>query len=62
MHTQRSITQSELAVFHVDALSEQIATVLGIQNPTLTRDRRDLILKWHAQQKRMRGGVSSPMR
>ena len=39
----RSITQSELAEFHVDALSEQIATLVGIAVPTMMRDRRDLI-------------------
>ena len=50
----RSITQSELAECHVDTLSEQIAFVLGITNPTLTRDRRDLVMKWHGQQERMR--------
>mgnify|MGYP003300497416 CR=1 FL=1 len=53
---QRSITQSELAEFHVDALSEQIASLLGIAVPTMMRDRRDLISKWHSQQQRMRAG------
>ena len=53
---QRSITQSELAEYHVDALSEQIAAIMGIAVPTMMRDRRDLISKWHAQQKRMRSG------
>ena len=58
----RSITQSELAECHVDTLSEQIASVLGITNPTLTRDRRELIDKWHAQQKRMRFQKEAPSR
>jgi hypothetical protein len=53
---QRSITQSELAEHHVDALSEAIAGLLNISLPTMMRDRRSLILSWHAQQQRMRGG------
>ena len=53
---QRSITQSELSIVHVDALSEQIASLMGIAVPTMNRDRRDLILKWHSQQKRQRAG------
>lgn len=59
---QRSITQFELAESHVDALSEQIAMLVGIQLPTMTRDRRELIHKWHAQEKRQRGGSgTSPL-
>ena len=53
---QRSITQSELAEHHVDALSEAIAGLLNIALPTMMRDRRSLIISWHAQQQRMRGG------
>ena len=47
---QRSITHSELAEHHVDALSEAIAALLNIKLPTMMRDRRSLILSWHAQQ------------
>ena len=60
---QRSITQSELADYHVDSLSEQIACLIGIDVPTMMRDRRDLVTKWHAQQKRLRasgGGGGGP--
>ena len=58
---QRSITQSELAESHVDALSEQIATLLNIPVPTMMRDRRDLISKWHAQYRRQRASGREPM-
>jgi hypothetical protein len=51
---QRSITQSELAEFHVDALSEQISSLLQIPLPTMMRDRRALVLNWHAQQRKIR--------
>ena len=49
---QRSITQSEIPEIHVDLLAEQIAGLMGVQMPTLTRDRRQMIEKWHGEQKR----------
>ena len=51
---QRSITNTELAEYHVDTLAEQISSLLGIAVPTMMRDRRNLVTTWHTQQKRMR--------
>mmetsp|Transcript_40026 Transcript_40026/g.132450 ORF Transcript_40026/g.132450 Transcript_40026/m.132450 type:complete len:115 (+) Transcript_40026:690-1034(+) len=51
---QRSITQSELADVHVDAIAEQISLLLGGEPPTMMRDRRNLITRWHEQEKRLR--------
>lgn len=42
------------ADYHVDALSESIAGLLNIPLPTMMRDRRSLIMSWHAQQQRVR--------
>ena len=48
---QRSITQSQLADVHVDGLAEQICSLLQTKVPTMMRDRRNLIMTWHQQQK-----------
>ncbi|KAL1521533.1 hypothetical protein AB1Y20_021192 [Prymnesium parvum] len=49
---QRSITQSEIPELHVDLIAGQVAGLLNIDMPTLLRDRRHLIEKWHAQHRR----------
>ena len=51
---QRSITQSQLADVHVDLIAPQICHLMDTAVPTMTRDRRSLVMNWHAAQTKQR--------